>query len=277
MNYIRLHIQIPEDYQELLIAELFDRDFDGFEQEENLLIASTPAERFDDTKREEIQYLINDIREAQLLKEEVVTQQNWNQKWEESIEPQTIGRFFIRPTWSDQRPHQPDQIELMIDPKMAFGTGYHATTRLMLEMLEQVVQKGDRVLDAGTGTGILGIASLKLGASSVFGFDIDEWSEANARDNIALNRVQNFEVRLGSTEVVPDGLLFDLILANINRNALAYMLPDLLSKLKEGGKILLSGLLEEDEEFMLNHKPLNKLKHVETRHHQEWIALLFAT
>ncbi len=275
MNYIRLHIQIPEDYQELLIAELFDRDFDGFEQDEHLLIASTQAERFDDTKREEIERLINDIPDAELLKEEVVAQQNWNRKWEESIEPQTIGRFYIRPTWSDSRPSRSDQIELLIDPKMAFGTGYHATTRLMLEMLDQVVRKGDKVLDAGTGTGILGIAALKLGASSVFGFDIDEWSEANARDNIELNGVSNFEIHLGSTEVVPPGAVFDLILANINRNALAHMLPELLTKLKEGGRVLLSGLLEEDEEYMLGQPSLKKLEHLETRQHQEWITLLF--
>ena len=158
---------------------------------------------------------------------------------------------------------------------MAFGTGYHATTRVMLEWLPEVIQEGDTVLDAGTGTGILAIAALKLGAESAFGFDIDEWSKTNAQENILLNGVENFEVKLGSTEVIPDGKKYDVILANINRNALIDLVPVLLTFLKEGGKLLLSGLLEEDEPIMLKQKGLQKLNHKGTHQHKEWIAILF--
>jgi ribosomal protein L11 methyltransferase len=276
MEYVELRISLQDDFHELLIAELFDLDFEGFEQEDDLLLATIPSNRFDDTKREEIEKkLMSFGGEASILSEKVIAPQNWNEEWERSIKPQTIGKFYVHPSWSTFDDELDDKIELMIDPKMAFGTGYHATTRVMLEWLPEVIKEGSRVLDAGTGTGILAIAALKLGAHSAFGFDIDEWSETNARENILLNEVDNFEVRLGSTEVIPEGEKFDVILANINRNALIELIPELLKFLNDGGRILLSGLLEEDEEVMLNQPSLKKLTHVDTRRHDEWIALLF--
>ena len=158
---------------------------------------------------------------------------------------------------------------------MAFGTGYHATTRVMLEWLPEVIEEGDKVLDAGTGTGILAIAALKLGAKSAFGFDIDEWSETNAHENILLNEVENFDVKLGSTEVIPEGEKYDVILANINRNALIDLVPVLLTFLNEGGKLLLSGLLEEDEPVILKQDSLQKLNHKGTHQHKDLIPILF--
>ena len=277
MEYIELRISLKDDFHELLIAELFDLDFEGFEQEDDLLIATIPTQRFDDSKREEIEKLLMSLGgESSILSEKVIPDQNWNETWERTIQPQTIGQFYVHPTWSTPGGGDiGDKIELMIDPKMAFGTGYHATTRVMLEWLPEVIEADDKVLDAGTGTGILAIAALKLGAESAFGFDIDEWSETNARENILLNEVENFDVKLGSTEVIPEGEKYDVILANINRNALIELIPELLKFLKEGGKLLLSGLLEEDESAILNLEPIKQLTHVDTRQHKEWIAILF--
>ncbi len=274
MDYIRLFISLKDDFHELLIAELFDMDFEGFEEEEDLLIASIPANRFDDFKREEIERLLLNFEDGSVLKEEIVSPQNWNETWEQSIKPQKIGKFYVRPTWAPEN-DDPESVELLIDPKMAFGTGYHATTRLILEWIPEIISEGDEVLDAGTGTGILGIAALKVGATSAFGFDIDEWSKDNAEENMELNQVSDFEVELGSTEVIPTGKKYNVILANINRNALIYLIPELLSFLKPGGKLLLSGLLEEDEEIMLSQESLKGLTHIETRQQQEWIAILF--
>lgn len=274
MDYLRLYLQLPDDLHELLIAELFDLDFDGFEQEDNLLIASITSAQYDDTKRETIERILFGIEGAELLKEELVKPQNWNEQWEQSIQPQSIGRFYVRPTWSKPLAADSNLIELFIDPKMAFGTGYHATTRLILEILEEVIEEDDEVLDAGTGTGILGIAALKLGAKSVFGFDIDEWSEQNANENILLNQVQNFEVRHGSLEQIPVNKQYDIILANINRNALITLLPDLCKHLKKSGKILLSGLLDSDEEIMLSVTDKLNLSYQFTRQQSEWIAIL---
>lgn len=276
MQYIELKISLPDDLHELMIAELFDLDFEGFEQEEDLLIASIPMKRFDDTKREEIErLLIHWGGKGSIQSETLIESQNWNEQWEQSIQPQTIGKFYVHPTWSSMEDASGDKIELLIDPKMAFGTGYHATTRLILEWLPEIIQKGDELLDAGTGTGILSIASLKLGAASAFGFDIDEWSETNARENILLNEVDHFEVQLGSLEVIPPEKKYDVILANINRNALMELMPGLTARLKEEGLLLLSGLLEEDEQTMLNLPALKALDHKDTRQLQEWIAMLF--
>lgn len=276
MDYTELRISLKDDFHELLIAELFDLDFEGFEQEDDVLIATIPANRFDDTKREEIQKMLMGFGEdAKVLSEKIISPQNWNEEWERTIHPQTIGMFYVHPTWSSVSTGNTDKIDLMIDPKLAFGTGYHATTRLILEWLPEIIKKGDRVLDAGTGTGILAIAALKLGAHSAFGFDIDEWSETNAKENILLNKAENFEVKLGSTEVIPKGEKYDVILANINRNALIDMIPQLLTHLSENGQLLLSGLLDSDEELMLEQPALKKLNYKETKQHQEWIAMLF--
>lgn len=275
MNYICLNISLKEEFQEIFIAELFDMDFEGFEQEGDVLTASIKASELDDYMREEIEDMLTAFGDgAYIINEEIVEPQNWNELWEKSIKPQEIGKFYVRPTWAPPV-EDPEKIELVIDPKMAFGTGYHATTRLILEWLPDVINTDDVILDAGTGTGILGIAALKLGAKSAFGFDIDEWSEENAIENIALNHINNFEVKLGSTDVIPKGAEYDVILANINRNALVELIPEFLKYLKKGGKLLLSGLLETDEDFILNHDSVNELNYVNTKQQQEWIAILF--
>ncbi len=275
MDYIRLTISIKDEFQELLIAELFDLDFEGFQEEDDVLIATIPASEFDDYTREEIeQFLMSFGEDAHIMNEEIIPPQNWNQNWEQSIEPQYVGKFYVRPTWSDPSTDE-GIIDLLIDPKMAFGTGYHGTTRMILEWLPDLIRKGDKVLDAGTGTGILGIAALKLGAASAFGFDIDEWSEHNAAENIELNKVDNFEVKLGSTEVIPDDSEFDVILANINRNALIQLIPELLNYLKKGGYLLLSGLLKEDEIIMRELESVQELTFIKTHQQKEWISILF--
>ncbi|RNC85287.1 MAG: 50S ribosomal protein L11 methyltransferase [Balneola sp.] len=274
MEYIRISISLNDDYHELLIAELFELDFEGFEEEAHKLIASIPANRFDDVKREEIERLLLGYGDNAFIEDEqLIPPQNWNTTWEQSIKPLQIGLFYVRPTWEVSN-HDPSLTELLIDPKMAFGTGYHATTKLILEWVPEVISREDEVLDAGTGTGILGIAALKMGASSVFGFDIDEWSKENAEENIVLNQVSNFEVKLGSLEVIPGGSTYDVILANINRNALIELIPQLITHLPKG-KLLLSGLLQEDEPTILNLESLKGFTHLETRQHMEWIAMLF--
>lgn len=276
MDYIRLCIVLADDFHELLIAELFDLDFEGFEEEDNLLLASIPASSFGYSKREEIERLLHQFSADSFIQsEEVINPQNWNKTWEQSIKPQSIGSFYVRPTWAEKK-DDTDLVELLIDPKMAFGTGYHATTRLILKWLPEVISKGDVVLDAGTGTGILAIGALKLGAESAFGFDIDEWSKDNAEENMLLNGVSNFEVELGSLEVIPKGIKYDVILANINRNALIELIPQLLPYLRKGGKLLLSGLLHEDEETIRGLDSVKTIHHHETRSQQEWIAILFS-
>ena len=275
MNYSRLTLVLPDEWHEFVIAELFDLDFEGFEEYDDQLIASIPAQRFDDTKRQELELILHRYsEEAYIEQEEIIEPQNWNSNWEKSIRPLAIGRFYVRPTWGAASADD-DEIELIIDPKMAFGTGYHATTRLMLNEVSSLIKPGDAILDAGTGTGILGIASMKLGAGSVFGFDIDEWSKENAEENKHINHIRNFDIRLGSIEQIPPGSKYDGILANINRNALIELLPNMMSHLNPGGWVLLSGVLVEDEAMMLEQPSLKSFRHLKTSVEGEWIAMTF--
>lgn len=276
MNYIKLEILIPSAYQEFLIAELLDRDFEGFEQEDDRLLAYIPQERFSDVYREEIEQWLSAQRvECYIMNEEVEEPRDYNEEWEQTIRPQTIGRFYVRPTWIPT-PAAGDKILIEIDPKMAFGTGYHETTRLMLRLMPEYVKKGIRVLDVGTGTGILSIAALKIGAHSAFGFDIDEWSFENATENAMLNGVSDhYLVRRGSFELVAPDDEYDLILANVNRNAILSMAAQFTHHLKKGGVVLLSGLLIPEKKLILENEEFARLQFLKELQEGEWTALAF--
>lgn len=275
-RYIEITIRIPSAYQEMLIAELLDHDFDGFEQNEDHLLAYIPAQRFNDVTREIIeQWIAGQPVSARYEGERIYEPQNWNEAWEQSIEPMQVGEFFIRPTW---KPVQtPDGLILLeIDPKMAFGTGYHETTRLMLRMLSSSVTSGIFVLDVGTGTGVLAIAALKLGAARAFGFDIDEWSYVNATENALLNGVSDsFEVKEGSFEVIPEKTGYDMVLANVNRNMLLATSAQIVKHVRDGGTLILSGLLDVDETIILENPEYAGLQLVDRQQENEWICLRF--
>ncbi|MEX0894685.1 MAG: 50S ribosomal protein L11 methyltransferase [Balneolaceae bacterium] len=273
MNHIRIVIEIEDAYQENLIAELMELNFEGFEQFDNLLIAYIPKPGFNDMSRDHIEELLSAYRGSHFIELEELEEQNWNETWEKTIKPQEIGPFLVRPTWSDCKP-SPGSTLLEIDPKMSFGTGYHATTRLMLRALPSLNLPGKSVLDAGTGTGILAIACIKLGAGSAFAFDVDAWSETNARENILINQVgDKVEVRRGGVEVIPENREFDIVLANINRNVILQMFESLTDFLKQGGALCLSGLLKKDRESILraNRHLQTPLKLADEQGQDEWI------
>lgn len=274
MKYIKLVIAIEDAYQETLIAELGEMEFDGFQQTDDELITYIARERFHVGDRDRIELLLAGFPGEGFVKsEEVVDEQNWNQEWEQTVRAQSIGRFLVRPTWSIEEAG-PEQILLEIDPKMAFGTGYHETTRLMLRRLPEIVERGDRVLDAGTGTGILAIAAAKLGAGDVFAFDIDDWSITNARENIYLNQVADqITLREGTHAAVDKEASFDIILANIQLNIITEMMPFFTNHLRNGGQVLLSGLLESDEDEIRDVLDNNGLDIVKISQENEWIAI----
>lgn len=273
MNYLKLVIAIQEDYQESLIADLLELDISGFELRKEKLITYLPGSTMDESVRERIEEALTAYPGNNFIQsEEVMADRNWNEKWEETIRPQRIGPFFVKPTWSKENvPGGRTLIE--IDPKMSFGTGYHESTRLLLRMLPEVVRGGERVLDAGTGTGILAIAAARLGAGSVLAFDIDEWSVVNSRENIRLNEVDDrVEIRRGSIGKVDANDRFELIIANIDRNAILEMLSAFQHHLLPAGTLLLSGLLEDHgssvEEAM--QAPM-EIREVKTEN--EWMAI----
>ncbi|NGP87930.1 50S ribosomal protein L11 methyltransferase [Fodinibius halophilus] len=273
MKYIKLVIEIADEYQESLIAELFDMDFDGFEQREDSIVAYITKESLGIGDREQIDQLLGAYPgDGYIKSEEVVAEQNWNAQWEQTIKAQSIGQFFVKPTWS-QASVPNDKILLEIDPKMSFGTGYHETTRLMLEALAKLLEGGETIIDAGTGTGILSIAAIKLGAKEALAFDINEWSITNTKENILLNGVsEDITVKLGSSEVIADVAAVDLIMANIEKNVILSLLDDFIPALKQKGKLLLSGLLETDlDQLKEELKPHFEI--LEVYHENEWIAV----
>lgn len=250
MDTIELVIPVAETRHETLIARLEEYGFSGFQQAEGALKAYIGA---DDWSRGKSQYVKAWLRRqsvADEVEERRIRPENWNAQWEESIQPLVVGPFVVKPTWAAPPPDAGERHVLEIDPKMSFGTGYHESTRLMLRFLPELVQPGARVLDAGTGTGILAIAAVRLGAASVLGFDISAWAEANARENIELNGVAGrVAVRQGAIDVVPEAG-FDLILANIERDPLIELLPAFADKLVDGGRVALAGLTHDDRPRM---------------------------
>lgn len=273
MNYLRVEFKLSPDLHEFFIAELMDLDFYGFEQFDDKLVAYIERQRFNDSNREYLEQLISAYSGESFVEFEDVPEQNWNETWEQTIQPQRIGKFLVKPTWSKERPAE-DEILLEIDPKMSFGTGYHATTRLMLRQIQEIDLKGKQVLDAGTGTGILAIAAVKLGANKAVGFDDDPWSRDNARENIFINRVNDcVEIRFGSIETIDEFESFDVTLANINRNVLLEILPFLVNHTREGGIICLSGLLETDEDVIRDKIEQLPAQITDVKQEGEWILL----
>ena len=273
MNYMKLVLEVPDDTQEFVIAELMEMDFYGFEQLEDRLIAYVQKPRYNDANREYIEQLIASLPDAEFIELTDIAEQNWNETWEASIQPQSIGSFFVRPTWSSAEP-EAEQILLEIDPKMSFGTGYHATTRLMLRQLSRLDCSNKRVLDAGTGTGILAIAACKLGAARAIGFDYDPWCEKNATENALINNIgSRLDIRLGGFDTVEHEEPFDMILANINRNVILEFLGDMIRLLKDGGTLCLSGLLITDKDAVLNHLSEYPVVVVNKETEDEWMLL----
>ena len=275
MPTLAVRISIPERFHEFLIAELADLDFESFEEKEHLLVAYIPSARWDDVKREQILMWLSATDATAALEVEVIPDQNWNRLWEETIGPVLVDPFLIKPTWREVPIEYKDRILLEIDPKMSFGTGYHETTRLMLRLMPDFVKEGDRVLDAGTGTGVLAIAALKLGAVKAMTFDIDPWSQENAVENFFLNGVQDRARMIhGGIEKVPSGH-FDVIVANINLNVILGLLPEFSERLVTHGNLLVSGVLTGDRDRVVSAASRNGLDVSDELQENEWWAGAF--
>lgn len=205
---------------------------------------------------------------------------DWNQEWEEQgFEPICVDDQILIYDAKHPELHpttSPDHIEIGIEAKLAFGTGNHETTRMIVSTLlnNNLYQK--RVLDCGCGTGILGIVAAKLGASKVVGYDIDEWSVDNAKHNAKLNGIDNMEVYFGNASVINHiSGVFDIILANINRNILLNDMKTFRSVLNDGGFLILSGFYEEDVPTLLAKAQELGLEEIGKRTDNNWICLVF--
>lgn len=275
-SYIRLHFTCPSPFQDFAIAELLEFGVEGFDQNDQGFFAYIPHRLFTQSVKDEMLNSVNNSEFAcDLVSEEIIQPKNWNQEWEKSIRSQYIAPFFICPTWVED-PQPINSIRLTIDPKMAFGTGNHATTRLILASLPNYVNLNDSVLDVGTGTGILAIAAIKLGALKSFGFDIDEWSYTNAIENANHNDVLNkITITNGSFETIPVGQAYDLVIANVNRSVLIEYSSHIVRATKNGGVIILSGLFGDEDIHILVNNDYRELKLLETSREGDWICMIF--
>jgi len=256
MDYIKITFaDLQPEQKEILIAQLADAGYEGFEEKDNNLDAFISNKNFDTTLLNEISFKYQTPYSLQKIAET-----NWNQIWESNFEPVVVDNYVaVRADF--HKPITNTRFEIIITPKMSFGTGHHATTYMMIELMKNIDFTEKSVLDFGTGTGILAILAEKSGAKKIYAIDNDEWSIANAeRASDASSKIK-----------------FDIILANINKNVILENLEMLAKLLKPKGVILLSGLLQTDKEEIMEAVTKSHFILEKELKKNNWIGLQFHT
>ena len=274
MNYIQLHVRCASDFSEILMAELAEIGFDTFEENQNGFHAYIEEAQmdFEATKSLLEQYAgLSPIHYGM----QKIARENWNQTWESNYPPIVIGDQILVKTPFHQI-EEDFKVVLTIIPKMSFGTGHHATTSQMLSMLLAHPPEKARVVDAGTGTGILAIMAEKLGAEDILGFDNDPWCIENSAENYVLNHCGKCRSVLASSLSELNLQPVEVILANINKNVVLKELPAYAAGLKPGGSLFLSGFFTEDCPDIQNLANESGLQQVDSMAHDNWACLLFA-
>ena len=263
---------------EILSSILWELEITGINEEVGCL--KVFADESSNLNSEKISSFLEKLRNEKLLKifeveENILEEKNWNEEWERSINVIEVSdKIVIKPTFRDYDA-KPGQNIILVDPKMSFGTGEHQTTKLMLHFIEKYAKPGMKVLDVGSGTGVLAVAAVKLSAASAVAVDNDEWCLSNGKENCELNNVSyKIDVRLGVVQDIPEKD-FDLVLANIQKNVLLDISQELADRLSENGILILSGLLESDEDDIKVEYEKLGLKMTDKQQMGEWIAVVF--
>lgn len=272
MDYIELTLQIDADFVEILMAELGELGFESFVETEDGLEAYVQEDIFDDMA---VKKMLEDYaaRTAISYQFKKIARQNWNEEWEKNFQPIQIGeQIYVRADFHEPKPGF--AYEIIITPKMSFGTGHHETTSMVMEHQLNIDHINKKVLDVGTGTGILAVLASKLGAAQISAFDIDEWSVENTIENVQLNGVSNVSVRQGTIEDEPKDT-YDIVLANINRNILLSQIPAYVTFLKKGGDLIVSGFYEKDIADIQTVAESVGLKKIAQLSKNNWAAVVF--
>lgn len=248
MKYLKISIQKPSEewLQDVLVQRLGDIGFDSFCEEEQQLHCYVPKDVYDE---QAVIALLKEEEFAGLPQDFIVSEEddrNWNEEWEKHyFEPVEIieGELAVRASF--HKPVEGVRHEIIIDPKMAFGTGNHATTQAMLTLMSQINFQGATVIDMGCGSGILGIYAMKRGAARCVSIDIDEWSVANTQENAKVNGVELTVIK-GDASALKQVPRSDIFLANINRNIILNDLDQYVTRMHPYGIMLLSGFLADD-------------------------------
>lgn len=271
MYHSRLQVQCDPDYSEILMAEIAEAGFDTFLETDKGFEAYVEMEKYD---KEQLQF-IKDKYSAQtpiIFSQDRIQKQNWNEAWEKSYEPIIVDdQCLIRADFHKIEKKYP--YELIITPKMSFGTGHHQTTYLMIRNQMRIDHRGKRVMDAGCGTAILSVMASKLGASTVEAFDIDEWSVSNGKENIEVNECLNIRHQQGKLSELRFEGFFDIILANINKNVLLDEMHLYAKYLAPDGILLLSGFFVSDIPDLLSECARHNLYENYRDERESWAAL----
>jgi ribosomal protein L11 methyltransferase len=277
VDYIKSIFKVSsnEDFvKDVLSAELAEIGYESFETETDNLIAYCPINQFD---KENVLNLLQEFpfeTSISVVHEEMKAQ-NWNEEWEKNFFSPIIveNRCVIHSSFHTEIPQL--EYNILIDPRMSFGTGHHSTTSLMIASMLEMNMQNKNMLDMGCGTAVLAILAKKMGAKSVVGIDIDEWAYKNALDNIQLNDCQEIDIRMGGVEQLTENDSFDVIFANINRNILLNDMEKYVNVLTTNGHLFMSGFYENDIEMIRQKAETLGLQFVSYKEKSTWVAVQF--
>lgn len=272
-QWISVDIQIAEDFREVAMDYALALGGLAIVEQDDAFQVSYPLAADIHLLLQELTKFLRDLDPRSSLTHVVVDRENWNHNWQAFFKPTEITpRLIILPEWEDPRQFT-QGIKIRIRPAMAFGTGTHETTQLCLELLDASIQGGERCLDVGTGSGILGITALQLGAAQVEALENDPFTRENIKDNLELNGITDgFDLQISETPVLHPP--YDLLVVNIIKARLFPILPDFFNAVRPGGKVIVSGLLQEEDletRTLLKDAPWQILQ---TPTKNEWIAYL---
>ena len=272
MYYILINVHCDEPFRDILIAEMGVLDFESFVETEVGFEAYISEEEFDHPA---LQVLFNNYRNQTRIWYELkkIEKKNWNEEWEKNYDPIKVAdQIFVRATFHAQDKSFPH--EIVINPKMSFGTGHHETTAQILELQLKVNHHNKRVIDIGSGTGILAIMAAKLGALSVAATDIDDWCIENALENFELNQVDPDFVIKGVIKELQINEQYDIVIANINTNILLAEMAEYVSIMADNAHLMLSGFYDFDKPQILEKAGEFGLKEVDGSEKNKWCAVI---
>ncbi len=269
---IRCKVTPVNPFAEILIAQLADIGFEMFEENDNGFDGYIRKEHFHKKQLNEIDYLQENDFCNVIWQLEEIESINWNEEWERNFTPVEVKGVYIRAPFHHEK--KDIKMEIIIQPKMSFGTGHHATTAMMIEQMLEIDFKKKEVLDMGCGSGILSIAASKMGAESVTAIDNDPNCVLNSIENIETNKTKNIHVTEGDADSL-SGMKFDIILANINRNILLRDIEQYVKAMKPDAILLVSGFLKEDEAIITSSFSKLNLQKIKQLYKGDWSAVLY--